>query len=539
MNKKSLSILLVVISIVLLTFVGSFDESLNKKDFKSLQKSNSQIQDIIKDKKQTESELVNEIYFDGNKLFLDKTNDTLFYSLVEGSNTAYNPKVSWIGKDVEVVIEDKQITDTLIANNESISITTYKDNKYHTYNLKCTTLPLINIDVNMDSLNKEDEELLKFKEIKMNFEIFDNRKDIDQRYFKYDGKINVRGNATKWYAKKGFKLELKTTEVEEQKQQISLLGLRQGKDYILYAAHNDQEKIRNVFSSNLWYESCAKNNSFGLDNGMCYKYCELFLNNEYWGLYALGFPIDEIQEQIDSNNINENIYEKVSFYEIEYLMDEAQDFRNGYQLKTNKAKEKAWQPLKDFYRAVLHSEDVNEIYDVVDINNSIDIYLFYNFVQGSDNVSRDGEENLFLYNTFLVSKENDDGIKMLYVPWDLDRTWGEGLNDDVWYDYDYDKDSIMYINPVEFLKELGNDNINRLIKDRYDYLRNNEWSNDSLLNMLNQYENSIFKSGAFVRDKDKWPSGEHVENNEGLSIFKEYVIKRATYVDQYMEENYQ
>lgn len=538
MSKKSLSVLLVIISIVLLTFVGSFSDALNKNDFNSLQKSNTQIQDIIKDKKQTESELVDEIYFDGNKLFLDKTTDTLFYSLVEGSNTAYNPKVSWIGNGVKVIIEDKQITDNLIENNESIEITTYKDNKYHTYNLKCTTLPLINIDVNMDSLNKEDEELLVFKEIKMNFEIFDNRKDVNQRHYKYDGKINVRGNATKWYAKKGFKLELKTIEVEEQKQQISLLGLRQGKDYILYAAHNDQEKIRNVFSSNLWYESCAKNNSFGLDNGMYYKYCELFLNNEYWGLYALGFPIDEIQEQINPYNINENIYEKVSFYEIEYLMDEAQDFRNGYQLKTNKTKEKAWQPLKDFYSVVLHSEDGEEIYDVIDIDNAIDIYLFYNFVQGSDNVSRDGEENLFLYNTFLISKENEAGTKILYAPWDLDKTWGEGLDDEVRYDYGYNKNSIMYINPVEFLKELGDKNINELIKERYDYLRDNEWSDENLMSILNKYESNIFKSGAFARDANKWASGEHIENNIGLSEFKEYVIKRVNYVDKYMNENY-
>ena len=80
-------------------------------------------------------------------------------------------------------------------------------------------------------------------------------------------------------------------------------------EWLLYSAYNDQERIRNVFSSNLWFTGNAGANRFGIKNGMEYRYLELFLNGEYWGLYALGYPLDskQMQPETDSRAVK-NIY---------------------------------------------------------------------------------------------------------------------------------------------------------------------------------------------------------------------------------------
>ncbi|MBO6255682.1 MAG: CotH kinase family protein [Bacteroidaceae bacterium] len=57
--------------------------------------------------------------------------------------------------------------------------------------------------------------------------------------------------------------------------------------FILYSCYADPERARNVFSQNLWTESCGTDNAYNINTGSYYKYVELFLNGEYYGLYAL------------------------------------------------------------------------------------------------------------------------------------------------------------------------------------------------------------------------------------------------------------
>ena len=110
---------------------------------------------------------------------------------------------------------------------------------------------------------------------------------------------------------------LKKEEPEENQQ--SVLGMRCDGDWMLYAGYNDQEKIRNVFSANLWYESCAENNIFDVKNGMEYRYVETFFNDHYMGLYAIGFPIDELQLELQhalkSDHVSEFLLKKMRWVE--------------------------------------------------------------------------------------------------------------------------------------------------------------------------------------------------------------------------------
>jgi hypothetical protein len=308
--------------------------------------------------------------------------------------------------------------------------------------------------------------------------------------------------------------------------------MRQDDDWILYASYNDQEKIRNVFSSNLWYESCAINNSFSLTNGMEYKYVELFLNNEYWGLYALGFPIDE--KQLSINGDDEYIFKNIQWNNPKEDIIENVIENNKKLVNKVKNKDIAWQELQNYYTKLFTSKNKEELYSIVDIDNLIDYYLFNNFVQAIDNYKYQIQKNV--YTTF---KKIDERYVVLYTPWDLDYTFGNdycNIKEENYtiYGISVKTNVITKLNSIYYLQQLGDENINGLIKNRYKELRDTYWSDDHISKLIDDYEAEIYNSGAFIRDMNKWPDGTYNDYNTKLKEFKEYVLERLVYTDEYI-----
>ena len=101
-----------------------------------------------------------------------------------------------------------------------------------------------------------------------------------------DTTIRGRGNSTwKWADKKPYKLKFDTD--------VSLLGMREGREWVLLANYNDKALIRNYVALEM-----AKT----LDNMDCYatQYpVDVFLNGKYVGVYTLGEQIEEGDERIE------------------------------------------------------------------------------------------------------------------------------------------------------------------------------------------------------------------------------------------------
>ena len=367
-------------------------------------------------------------------------------------------------------------------------------------------------------------------------------KDVVQRVIKTQGTIHVRGATTAYFPKKGFRISLITESLAHNKRHndLSILGMRQDEDWILYAGYNDPEKIRNVFSSNLWYDSCATNNSFGLNNGMKYEYVELFLNNQYWGLYAIGYPMDKKQLNI-TTDINGN-YSDYMFKKFSWALSEGDAKKNstkvleGYELENSTINDNlAWKALNNFYYTLNNTKSAQKLYEISDIENVIDYYLFNNFIQCSDNPMGNMLKNVFIT---LMSSEN--GYVALYTPWDMDFAFGNRmdssfLNSVYAYGRSADSNQIFTENSVYKLLELDDENIKRKIKERYNYLRNNSWSEEKIINMINEYEKNIYNSGAFERDKERWPSANYNDSEIKLNTFKNYVLDRLKAMDEYIE----
>ena len=446
----------------------------------------------IEDRSETEDTLLKYITFDDRSLIYDNSTNT--YYLIVSNN---NPTIKYRSYNKHVKVKfNTYITDNMIEKNEKLKMLIYTKDKYSIIDIVLTKLPIISInyDVIGDIYSP------------MDFKLYDN---VTSKVVESKGKIRLRGALSKEYPKKSFRLSLSKNGVNNK---VSLLNLRLDDDWILYSAYSDPEKVRNVFCSELWYET---------DNsGVRYKYVELFINGSYSGLYALGYPVDKKTVDMDDGYL----YKKISWANPEIT---GEKFEEGYEIK--EGPDNSFDALKKYYKDI-NSNDANLIKPYLK-DNTIDIFLFYAFIQAIDNA---GGYNL--KNTYLLIEDND----VTYIPWDLDITFGNNYsastkNYVTSYTLSVKDNTIMKINPVYRYMKLDK-TYGLTIKERYDYLRSTIWSDENIVKLIDSYENDIYKSGAFIRDKMTWPDGDYNNPNVGLAKFKSYVLERLTYMDKYISD---
>ena len=155
-------------------------------------------------------------------------------------------------------------------------------------------------------------------------------------------------------------------------------------------------------------------------------------------------------------------------------------------------------------------------------------------IQGVDHASVRGYNTI--YNLYLTNKHGENGMDtILYTPWDLDRTWGNGFDNEP-YDVEITKHCAMKSNIAYLLLKRDDPWMKELVTARYKELREGAWSNESLSSLVREYEEQIYDSGAFSRDQNRWPEGQYNEESEGLDVFEAYVLERLQYMDDYVAQ---
>jgi hypothetical protein len=107
----------------------------------------------------------------------------------------------------------------------------------------------------------------------------------------YNGKvgIEIRGRYSASLPQKPYGFE--TRDASGNNVNVSLLGMPPENDWVLLANYNDKTFLRNVLA----FELFRKMGNYSVRT----KFCEVFLNNEYLGIYLLGEKIKQ-----DSGRVN-------------------------------------------------------------------------------------------------------------------------------------------------------------------------------------------------------------------------------------------
>jgi len=543
-NYRIWGLFAVIIAIAIISLVLIIDNRINPRyKLSSISAEDSFISQIETNRQPSPVSLSVDLYLGNQKLIYDNDDNTFYYSFTEGENYYDLPLFLEHSTPFrKAVLGDKVSVKYIEA---SSSLVMYNKHSYSISNIVFTPLPIINIGISAETFaaNQLGETYAIEEYAPGTMYLYDNRTDYDgaDRSINAYIKIHTRGGTTLTAPQKSYRISLhEESDSFDKTIKSNLLGIRNDDDFILYAPYSDYEKVRNVFSMNLWHDMAYQHNLWNVPNSNCYKFVEVFFNGRYHGLYALGHPLDNKTFGIAEG---EDLFKKTNWSpsEISQGMTYVEleggggfNWMPGYEQKAGEA----FDTMHDLYMNLAYSGDAELIKQSIDYENAIDLWLFLKITQGIDNIYYSNVKNLYV-----AVKESSDGYqghRLLFCPWDMDQSWGnrfvdgQGANGITSYEMTPDFDLPIEWTPVYYLQLLEPEATNADIKARYYELRQSVLSDDNLKDLISEYEAEIYDSGAFERTMNRWSGGNYYEPSIKLDDFEAFVLAHMSFMDDYI-----
>ncbi len=187
--------------------------------------------------------------------------------------------------------------------NERINLSNIDADTYQSINITKdnfkTHLPIIKINTNNQTIPGIDS-VPTNEYITVNFEVYD-EKEKDNTF---DNKptittfaqIKYRGNSSLKFDKKGIRVKLVDENGIDDKQK--LLGMNSDNDYVLHGPYLDKTLLRNYLGYNIVGEI--------MEYSPNVRFCEVFIDNEYRGLYLLVETVKVNKNRVNITKIRDN-----------------------------------------------------------------------------------------------------------------------------------------------------------------------------------------------------------------------------------------
>lgn len=473
----------------------------------------SEYKAIKNSRQRTEEPLLKDLLFDNRSLPKDHQWNTFYYSVNE-----IDPIVKSNGlPSSKIAFREETITPEWIESNKHLQMLVYSDRYFEEYEIVFTTAPIIDLYTDSKITNE-------YSPLRMI--IHGDKESVPSGVLELTGFIHLRGNISREFPKENFRITLSGP--------YPLLGMRCDDDWVLKDNYLDHEKIRDAFSSILWERGPARDNRFGLDGGTEFRFAEVILNGEYIGLYELGNPINNGVLNLDPA-AGEFAWKMERSSAIEEVYIGKEGLLYGMEL-VNPVSEEQQQAAKE--AVYEHFCQINDpetpaavFYDTIDLQNAIDFYLFMVLIQPLDQFKIiDGK--VLVSNYFITAKNYEGKRTYLYFPWDMDRSWGyKTFTPESPYEISPDVDYPIFKTPVSRLLELDPEPTNKLISEKYQDLRQNEWSDEMIDEIIDELESDVFRSGAFRRNTIRWSETNAADPADKLTRFRSYVHARFAHLD--------
>lgn len=241
----------------------------------------------------------------------------------------------------------------------------------------------------------------------------------DSTYCDYSGtcKLKIRGQTSKYYPKKGFKIEI----VDSLHRNVNLLGMPKEHDWVLHGPYMDISLMRNKIAYDLYRDMGRYAPRL--------RFCELVVNNEYLGIYLLteSIKVDKNRVNIKKNSPDSN---HVKSFIIKIDKGEKPIFYSDYKSKidsgwhqyfyavypkyknlNSKQKQNIKSEIDFFERALL--KDDNSYRKYININSFIDFFILNELAKNID---------AYRLSTFIY--KNKGGKINIGPVWDFNYSFG-------------------------------------------------------------------------------------------------------------------
>ena len=198
-----------------------------------------------------------------------------------------------------------------------------------------------------------------------------------------------------------------------------------------------------------------------------------------------------------------------------------------------------WEPLRDFIRFTVNSTNSDfksKLETKIDFANLVDYLLVTNALGADDNTGKNSFFSIY----------NNANSRFFITAWDFDATWGrkwEGSKIDL-----RDKEFIgvtgtpradsRYCRPNAFFQRLMRENpsnIKQQMKVRWQQLRSDELSHNKLANRVEEYKQLLMSSGAYDRERSRWP-GTVEELNSETAFMISWMQNRLRQMDEIIND---
>ena len=365
----------------------------------------------------------------------------------------------------------------------------------------------------------------------------------------YDGiiGIEIRGSSSQMFEKKNYTIETRTPAGENNN--VPLLGMPPENDWVLHGPYSDKSLIRNALT-------------FQLGNEMDQwaprtKFCELYINDDYRGVYLLMEKIKRDSGRVDISKLNPD---EIS----------GSDLTGGYILSIDRPGDYWISPYPGMYGGDII---INYIYpDYVDMPVEQQQYIkdyvttFEYVLQGSD--YRDPEKGYRAYadiysfiDYFLINElnrnvdayrlsaffyKNKNGKLTMGPLWDHNLSFGnadyyEGFNQQGWVMHGVDPGDWFQI-PFWWPRLRQDDFFNLEMKKRWQYLRQGPFAEDHIFEIIDSLATLLddAKDRNFYRftvlGKYIWPNyfiGQSYEDE--INFMKDWISQRICWMDSQIE----
>jgi spore coat protein CotH len=281
---------------------------------------------------------------------------------------------------------------------------------------------------------------------------------------------------------------------------------------------------------------------------------EVFINDAYNGLYCMTEKVDRKQlklKKLETSELPPTVTQRGGLYKgytwasgtfggnasFSTSYNNNSETWSGFEVKYpdfGDGEPIDWKPLVDAITVSSHltsnADFKSRVATSFDLPVFLDYYLFIELMLASDNQGK---------NTYFSVYNQKKSSMVTITPWDCDGTWGRrwdgssgltGANQD--FDTFIATHEHAQNNLFLRLKSLNHNDYRNKLKDRYKELRGTHFSYENLMGRFERYHEQFIKSGADVRERNKWFVANFANEMQFLST---WIQDRLSYLDnQYL-----